>query len=156
MEIRVLCTNSVKRLLRPFLKRRNKISKLINCDYREIIFTGSATEANNLALRGVIKRIMNNELGIKNKNAEGIIHNSQFIIPRVIVSSIEHESILKTAKDLEDMGIEVVYLPVSKEGIVDLKKLKESLNERTVLVSIMYANNEMGGDTAYCENIRDN
>ena len=125
-------------------KARNKISKLINCDYREIIFTGSATEANNLALRGVIKRIMNNELGIKNKNAEGIIHNSQFIIPRVIVSSIEHESILKTAKDLEDMGIEVVYLPVSKEGIVDLKKLKESLNERTVLVSIMYANNEMG------------
>ncbi|MEK7463283.1 MAG: cysteine desulfurase family protein [Patescibacteria group bacterium] len=125
-------------------KARNKISKLINCDYREIIFTGSATEANNLALRGVIKRIMNNELGIKNKNAEGIIHNSQFIIPRVIVSSIEHESILKTAKDLEEMGIEVVYLPVSKNGIVDLKKLKESLNERTVLVSIMYVNNEVG------------
>ncbi len=64
--------------------------------------------------------------------------------PRLIVSAIEHESILETARDLEREGIEVIYLPVSRAGLVDLGKLKESLNERTVLVSVMYANNEIG------------
>jgi len=111
-------------------KSRNKISKLINCDYREIIFTGSATEANNLAIKGVIEN-----LKLKNKNFK----------PRIITSQIEHESVLEVCRELVKESLaEVIYLPVSKEGIVDLKKLKESLNERTVLVSIMYANNEMG------------
>ncbi|MDO8536746.1 MAG: cysteine desulfurase family protein [bacterium] len=95
--------------------------------FREIIFTGSATEANNLALRGAIKGY-----GSKIKN------------PRIIVSSIEHESILETAIDLERDGVEVIYLPVNNLGVVDLKKLKKSLNERTVLVSIMLANNVVG------------
>ena len=63
---------------------------------------------------------------------------------RLIISAIEHESVLETARDLEKEGVEVIYIPVSKKGIVDLKKLKESLNERTVLVSVMYANNEIG------------
>ncbi len=104
---------------------REKIAKAIGADFREIIFTGSATEANNLALRGAVKRFK--------------IPN-----PRIIVSSIEHDSILETCRDLEREGIEIIYLPVNKQGIVNLKKLKESLNERTVLVSIMYANNEIG------------
>jgi cysteine desulfurase len=110
-------------------KARNKISKLINCDYREIIFTGSATEANNLAIRGVVKKF-------REVSKE---------LPRIITSQIEHESVLETCRDLEKSGLaEVIYLPVSKLGIVDLKKLKESINDRTVLVSIMYANNEVG------------
>ncbi len=135
-------------------KARNKISKLINCDYREIIFTGSATEANNLAIRGVVKNFYNqlitNKYEFTNKEIgnDGIrsfaqIRNS-LMRPRIITSVIEHESILETCCDLEKEGVEVIYLPVSKNGIVDLKKLKESLNERTVLVSIMYANNEIG------------
>ncbi|MDO8443015.1 MAG: cysteine desulfurase family protein [bacterium] len=117
-------------------KARNKISKLINCDYREIIFTGSATEANNLALRGTLKALISNYKFQITKTDNR---------PRIIISAIEHESVLETCRDLEKTGLaEIIYLPVSKEGIVDLKKLKEFLNERTVLVSIMYANNEMG------------
>lgn len=106
---------------------RETITKNINADFREIIFTGSATEANNLALRGVVKN-----LKFKNKHS------------RIIVSSIEHESVLKTAKDLEKENIEIVIIPVDKNGIIDLQKLKSALNENTVLVSMMYANNEIG------------
>ena len=116
---------------------RQTIARSLGADYKEIIFTGSATEANNLALRGSIKRIMNNampagrqELRIKK--------------PRIITTAIEHESVLETCRDLEKEGVEVIYIPVNKEGIVDLKKLKSALNDRTVLVSVMYANNEIG------------
>ncbi|MAF80258.1 hypothetical protein CL629_04255 [bacterium] len=102
---------------------REACAKTIGADFREVVFTSSATEANNLALRGTVQ-------GVKD--------------PQIIVSSIEHESVLETARDLEGNGVEVVYLPVDKNGLVDLKKLKTSINERTVLVSIMYGNNVMG------------
>ena len=109
-------------------KSRETIAKAINADFREIIFTGSATEANNLVLRGVA-------VAFAKKNGTH---------PRIIISSIEHESVFETARDLEQWGIEVIYLPVDRRGIVDLVKLKSSLNDRTALVSIMYANNEIG------------
>jgi len=146
-------------------KARNKISKLINCDYREIIFTGSATEANNLAIRGVIKaaslfsdgtgvvRLQRADAPAASRSdgrtepvgAPKSAAQKQRSLPGIITSKIEHGSVLETCRDLEKEGLaEVIYLPVSKSGIVDLKKLKASLNERTVLVSIMYANNEMG------------
>lgn len=101
-------------------KSRGTIAKSIGANFNEIIFTSSATEANNLALRNV------------NKGS------------RIIVSSIEHESVLETVKDLESQGVEVVYIPVNGSGIIDLAKLKKAINERTELVSIMYANNEVG------------
>ncbi len=110
-------------------KSREIVAGAIGAHFREIIFTGSATEANNLVLRGVVK---------------GINHGKK-MLPRVIVSSIEHDSVLKTAKDLEMCGeIELVILSVDLEGVVDLKKLKESLNDRTAIVSVMYGNNEIG------------
>ena len=118
-------------------KSREKIANAINADFREIIFTGSATEANNLALRGILKnaRLRQGFGGqVKTKSKK----------PRIIISAIEHESVLETARDLEKEGAEIIYLPVDKNGVVDLKKLDKSLNERTVLVSIMYANNETG------------
>ena len=86
---------------------REKIAKALNADFREIIFTGSATEANNLALRGIIKSIKYQVLSIK--------------YPRIIVSAIEHESILDTCRALEKEGVEVIYLPVDKNGFVNLK-----------------------------------
>lgn len=99
---------------------RETIAKSIGANFNEIIFTSSATEANNLVLRNI------------NKGS------------RIIISSIEHESILETAKDLELQGVEVIYIPVDKNGIIDLAKIKKAINERTALVSIMYANNEIG------------
>lgn len=104
-------------------KARQAIAKAIAADFNEIIFTGSATEANNLALRSLTK---------DSKNS------------RIIISSIEHESVLDTAKALEREGLDVVYLPVSKAGFIDQAALKKSLTKNTVLVSVMYANNEIG------------
>jgi cysteine desulfurase len=108
---------------------REKIAKCVGADFNEIIFTSGATEANNLALRGTFHFFK-----IKNQN----------ILPKIIVSQIEHESVLETAHNLENYGAKVIYLPVNKYGFVSLKKLKEELDINTILVSIMYANNEIG------------
>lgn len=137
---------------------REKIAELLGAGFREIIFTASATEANNLALRGTLKAIMQNaKVKSQNYNSK---HKSKLaqqgadplsfdfcdlsFRPRILVSAIEHESILETARDLERSGIEAVYLPVDKSGKVSLNKLKQALNERTILISVMYANNELG------------
>ncbi len=110
---------------------RETIAASIKAGFREIIFTGSATEANNIVLRGVLKNI-------NKKTLRGGI-------PKIIISAIEHESILETARDVEKAGTaEVVYVPVSNSGVVDLKKLASNLDENTVLISVMYANNEIG------------
>ncbi len=111
-------------------RSREIVAASIGADFGEIIFTGSATEANNLVLRGVVGKWR-----IKN----GTSHK-----PRIIISSIEHESVLETARDLEREGVEVIYLPVDKVGVVNLRKLEASLNEDTILVSVMYTNNEIG------------
>ncbi|MFH0712451.1 MAG: cysteine desulfurase family protein [Candidatus Jorgensenbacteria bacterium] len=105
---------------------RNDVAKAIGAEYGDVIFAGSATEANNLVLRGVLKT--------GNRKSK----------PKIIVSAIEHESVLETARDLGKEGVEVVILPVNGEGFVDLEKFKSSLDERIVLVSVMYANNEIG------------
>ncbi len=124
---------------------RDTIAKSLGCHYSEIIFTGSATEANNLALRGAIKGLGSRVKGLENQNTKNNLYpNPSTLNPKIIVSVIEHDSVLDTAKDLEKDGVEVVYLPVLKNGIVDLKKLEAALDERTILVSIMYANNEIG------------
>ncbi len=110
---------------------RESISKLVGAKhFREIIFTSGATEANNLALRGAVE--------FYKKDHPDAAH------PRIIISSIEHESILETARVLEGYGVEVVRLPVNKEGVIDIVALKEALNDRTVIVSVMHVNNEVG------------
>src|SRR3989344_2858331 len=104
---------------------REKIAKAIGADFREIIFTGSATEANNLTLRCAV-------LGSKVKNPKGL------------VSAVEHESVLAAARELKNACAEVVEIPVDREGRVDLATVRAALDRRTVLVSVMYANNELG------------
>lgn len=112
---------------------RETIANAIGARFREIIFTGSATEANNLALRGVVKK------------ARLTFDTLQSDKPmKIIISTIEHDSILDTAKDLEKEGVEVVYIPVNEKGFVDVDQIEKALDEQTVLVSIMYANNEVG------------
>ena len=91
------------------MPRAKPAASTIGAEFREIIFTGSATEANNLAIRGSV--LAGQKLGRKNTAV-------------VIVSSMEHESILETARDLEKDGIDVVYLPVNKIGVVDLKTME--------------------------------
>mgnify|MGYP001609019784 CR=1 FL=1 len=121
---------------------REAIAKSIGADFREIIFTGSATEANNLALRGALKWFKGQAMGVSDKQT--LNPSGHTLRPRIIVSAIEHESVLETARSLERDSVEVIYLPVGKNGVVDLKKLEESLNNQTILVSVMYANNEIG------------
>ncbi|MEW6616833.1 MAG: cysteine desulfurase family protein [Patescibacteria group bacterium] len=110
---------------------RAKIAQSIGADFNEIIFTGSATEANSLALRGVLKNYHHQSNKITSR-------------PKIIISAIEHESVYETAKDLEKEGVETVIIPVNKNGIIDVKKIEKELDERTILISIMYANNEIG------------
>jgi cysteine desulfurase len=125
-------------------KSRETIAKIIGAGFREVIFTGSATEANNLVLRGVA-RAARGIMSLARQNASGYNRETNLDLPpRLIVSAIEHESILETAKDLEQEGVEVLYLPVDREGYVIVEKLKEMLNDQTILVSVMYANNEIG------------
>ncbi len=116
---------------------RQKIAQALNCDYKEVIFAGSATEANNLALRGLTSYYYQSDRFNSNKHK---LHK-----PKIIISVIEHESVLETCRDLEDRGLtEIVYIPVNEDGVVNVDKLKAALNEKTVLISIMYANNQIG------------
>lgn len=111
-----------------FLARQG-IAKALNADYTEIIFTGSATEANNLAIRGVFEYALAEK---KNKS-------------RIVISAIEHESVYEACMALKRLyGAEIIEVPVSGEGIIDLQKLEAALNENTVLVSVQMANSELG------------
>lgn len=106
---------------------REKVAVLLHCEAREIFFTHSATEANNLAIRGIATAARRN-------------HNRDHII----LSSIEHSSVLKTCQQLETEGFRVTYLPVDQYGVVQKKALFAALSSHTGLVSIIIANNEIG------------
>ena len=106
-------------------KARQQIASLIGATAKEIIFTSGATESNNLALKGVAEMY-----------AERGNH--------IITAATEHKATLDTCKRLEKHGVRVTYLPVQANGLVDLDMLREALTDKTILVSIMYANNEIG------------
>ncbi len=109
---------------------RLKIAKLINAHSDEIIFTGSGTESDALAILGIL-----NKFKLENVNK----------IPHMITTEIEHPAVLENCRRLEEeKRIEVTYLKVDKNGLVNLDELKEALKENTALVSVMYANNEIG------------
>lgn len=104
---------------------REIVANLIGAKPNEIIFTSSATESNNLALKGIA--FANKEKG-----------------NHIIISSIEHHCIMESAKWLESQGFKITILKVDKYGLVNLKDLEKSIKKRTILVSIIHANNEIG------------
>jgi cysteine desulfurase len=104
---------------------REQISLLLGCEDKEIIFTSGATESNNLALKGVF------EMYAKKGN-------------HIITLETEHKCILDSAKHLEKMGGEVTYLKVQEDGMVNMAELEAAFTPKTILVSIMWANNETG------------
>ena len=105
---------------------RQHIADLIHAYNIEIVFTSGATEANNMALRGVMPSLMN-----KGKN-------------HIITSNIEHKSVLATCTYLEKQGVEVTYLPVHENGIITASQVEKAICDKTALVSIMAVNNEVG------------
>ena len=104
---------------------RNSIVNFLNCDTSEIIFTGSGSESDNLAIKGLVY-----DLGVSK--------------PHIIASQIEHHAVLKTCEELEESGVEVTYIKPNKEGLVEVEKIKKAIKNNTVLISIMYVNNEIG------------
>jgi cysteine desulfurase len=133
------------------LAARKKIASLIGANPDEIIFTNGGTESDNLAIFGVARLFRPNCLFPSRLNpragSDADSENKQFgRFGRfhIITSKIEHHAVLNPCKVLEKEGFKVTYLNVNKDGIVDLKELEKSLNKDTILVSIMYANNEIG------------
>src|SRR3989339_650045 len=104
---------------------RKIIAKSINAKTSEIVFTSGGTESNNLALKGLF---FNN---YPKKN-------------HIITTKIEHDCILKTCSWLEKQGAKITYLDVNKEGFIDVNQLKESITDKTILVSVIHGNNEIG------------
>jgi len=104
---------------------REQIAKLIGATAKEIVFTSGATESDNLAIKGVAE--MYREKG-----------------NHIITAVTEHKAVLDTCKRLEKYGYRVTYLPVQKDGLVNLEELKRAMDDKTILVTIMAANNEIG------------
>ena len=104
---------------------RNKIASLTGAQKNEIIFTSGATESINLALKG-------------------IVHSSKRKGSKIITSPAEHKASIDVCKSLSRMGIEIVFLKVDKYGIIDIDDLRNKLDEKTILVNVMLANNEIG------------
>jgi len=104
---------------------REKVAKVLGCRFSEVVFTGGGTESDNAAIKGAADALQ----------ATG---------NHIITSSIEHHAVLHTCQYLENHGYEVTYLPVDKYGMIDPDQLAQAITDRTTVVSIMYANNEIG------------
>ncbi len=104
---------------------REKIAKVLNCKPNEIYFTAGGSESDNTAIKGIAKA---------NKSKGN----------HIITSKIEHPAVLETCKSLEKEGFEVTYISVDENGIINLEELKKSIKDTTILITIMFANNEIG------------
>ncbi|MGB3943993.1 MAG: cysteine desulfurase NifS [Methanothrix sp.] len=104
---------------------RTEVAALLNAEPSEIYFTSGGTESDNLAIKGIAR-----------KNKKKGLH--------IITSSIEHPAVLEVCKALTREGFEVTYLPVTREGLVEIGAVEEAVREDTILISVMHANNEIG------------
>lgn len=110
---------------RAISEARRRVASLINCSPEEIYFTSCGSESDNTALKGIA--YANKEKG-----------------NHIITSKIEHPAILNSCKNLENKGFKISYIDVDKDGMLNLKKLESEITDQTILISIMYANNEIG------------
>ena len=104
---------------------REKVAKALNCDSSEIYFTAGGSESDNTAIKGIAH-------SYRNKGNH------------IITSVIEHPAVLETCKQLEKEGFEVTYISVDENGIIKLDELKKAIKETTILITVMFANNEIG------------
>ena len=116
-------------------KARHQVAALINARPNEIVFTSGGTEANNLAIRGLVQ-----SAGFSPSERD----KSRTLNPHIITSAIEHSAVINVCEDLEKHGFSVTYLPVYENGVVRIEDVKAAVKDDTVLVSIMAANNEIG------------
>jgi cysteine desulfurase len=108
---------------KAILNARTRIADLINSDSEEVIFTSGATESINLAIKGII---------------------TDYSDSHIITTQTEHKAVLESCKYLESVGVEVTYLGVDENGLISLDELKNSIQKNTVLISVQFANNEIG------------
>ncbi len=106
-------------------KAREQVAELLNCSPAEIIFVSCGSEGDNFAIKGT---------------AEALRHKGNHII----TTTVEHPAVLETCEYLEKNGFEVTYLPVDNDGMLDLKELEAAITDKTILISVMWANNETG------------
>src|SRR6188472_2843220 len=106
-------------------RARHQVAGLINARPNEIVFTSGGTEANNLAIRGLLEA--NRKYG-----------------DHIVTSAIEHSAVLNVCQDIEKLGFSVTYLPAYENGIVHVEDVSNAITDKTVLVSVMTANNEIG------------
>lgn len=109
---------------------RKNIANILNTKAEDIVFTSGGTESNNLAIFGILNTFLNQGTDPRD------LH--------MITSTIEHPSVLEVFRELEKLGVSVTYINTEKEGIVNTKEIKKAIQENTILVSIMYINNEIG------------
>ena len=112
-----------KEAKRAIEEARSKVASLINCEPDEVYFTSGGSESDNMAIKGVA-----------NMARRG----------HIITSKIEHSAVIHSCQNLERKGFRVTYLDVDKDGMVDLEQLKKAIRNDTILISIMFANNEIG------------
>ncbi len=118
-------------------RARKTIAKILNCQPEEIIFTGSGTESDNLAILGTARA--NKNFGSPARNATHNVAGGH-----IIVSNIEHHAVLYPCEQLEKEGFKVVFSKVDEDGLLILDSFKKSITSNTILVSVIYANNEIG------------
>jgi cysteine desulfurase len=129
---------------------RKYVARVLDARPSEIVFTGGATENNNLAILGVLKKCYQifyprGSRPVLGEGRSGKKFDNIFLVPHIVTTNIEHPSVMEVCKHLEDTKqAEITYVKIEKNGIIDPEKIKKALRPNTVLVSVMYANNEIG------------
>lgn len=131
-------------------KARQIVAEFLNCKPEEVIFTSGGTEADNLAIRGLVNSLIGQLVNLDKTNQP--VNKLTNQLPHIITSAFEHHAVLETCKHLEKQGLaEVTYIKPDREGIIKVEYVRKAIKPNTVLISIMYVNNEIGTIQPICE-----